>query len=342
MTRTADRLREAITRIDAPDVVLAVSRNGERTMVCGGRADRPDDVRLGLRYELGSLTKTFTGLLLAELTEHGVVTLNDPVTRYVSPRAEQAHHTGITLHHLVTHTSGLPRLPPELLPSAVLFPRRNPYTAYGTAQLLKAFTRTRARRKPGTAWRYSNFGAALLGQVLARATGTPYLDLLRARVLEPLGLKASTAKPEETPGDAVGHDRDGTTQVRVTSMGAFAPAASVRTTPGDLLTYLEAHLRPGSGTLGAALRHASTPQLRHGRGLRETHTLTWFQHPATQGPVLFHPGATFGQQAFAALHPASGTALVALATQHFRTCHLVPVAYDLLHELADDTDRQLA
>lgn len=336
-----DRLREAVALIDAPDVVLGVSRGGERTVACGGRADRADEVRLGLRYELGSLSKTFTGLLLAELAEAGVVGLNDSVGRYVPGSAGEGRRTPITLHHLVTHTSGLPRLPPELFPGALLFPRRNPYTGYGTEQLWEAFARTRLRRAPGTLWRYSNFGVSLLGQALGRAAGMSYPELIAARVLGPLGLDGSTAAPGADLADAVGREQDGVTQVRVVSMGAFAPAASVRATPGDLLTYLEAHLRVEDGALGAALRRVRVPQLRHGRGMRETHTFTWFQHPATQGPVLFHSGATFGQQVFAAFHPASGTALMALATQHFRTCHLVPVAYDLLHELADDTGRQL-
>ncbi|MEI5131098.1 hypothetical protein RB199_01630 [Streptomyces libani] len=78
------------------------------------------------------------------------------------------------------------------------------------------------------------------------------------------------------------------------------------------------------------------PQLRRGWRKRDTHTLTWYQHPAARGPLLFHVGATFGQQAFLGYHPASHTGLVALATRRGRTCHMINTAYELLYTLAAD------
>ncbi|QNP74345.1 beta-lactamase family protein [Streptomyces roseirectus] len=313
------RLDEALRMIDAPDAVVGVSRHGRRTL-----AGADGRVR-ALRYELGSLTKTFTVLLAARLAQDGVLGLDDPLSAHLPVRA-----TPITLRHLATHTSGLPRVPYDLLPGALLHPRRNPYTGYGTGRLLAAFSRARPRHAPGTRWNYSNFGVSLLGLALSRTTGTPYARLLDERVLTPLGLTRTSATP--APTDAVGHRKDGTTRVPCTSMGAFAPAASVRATPGDLLTYTEAHLAP-SGPLADALRRVVVPQLRRGRH-GEGHTLTWFVHETPRGPLLFHSGATFGQQAFAGFHPASGTAVVAVANRHHRGCRLVPVAHDLLYGLA--------
>lgn len=78
------------------------------------------------------------------------------------------------------------------------------------------------------------------------------------------------------------------------------------------------------------------PLLRRGLRKRDTHTLTWYQHPAARGPLLFHVGATFGQQAFLGYHPASQTGLVALATRRGRTCHMINTAYELLYTLAAD------
>jgi len=313
------RLTEALQLIDAPDAVVAISRRGRRTVVGADGGVR------ALRYELGSLTKTFTVLLAARMADEGVIGLDDSLAAHLPVRS-----TPITLRHLATHTSGLPRVPHDLLPGALLHPRRNPYTRYGTDRLLAAFSRARPRHAPGAHWNYSNFGVALLGQALSRAAGTPYPELLAEKVLNPLGLTRTGATP--APSDAVGYRRDGTTRVPCTSMGAFAPAASVRATPGDLLTYVEAHLAPG-GSLGPALRQVVVPQLRRGRP-PQTHTLTWFRHDSAHGPVLFHSGATFGQQAYAGFHPASGTAVVALANRHHRGCRLVPVAHELLHALA--------
>ncbi|WP_416970933.1 serine hydrolase domain-containing protein [Streptomyces sp. 4F14] len=317
------RLAEALHRIDAPDAVLGVSRQGRRTVVGADGAVR------ALRYELGSLTKTFTVLLAARLADEGVLGLDDPLAAHLPVPAGP-----ITLRHLATHTSGLPRIPRDLLPGAFLRPHRNPYTAYGTDRLLAAFARTRPRHAPGEHWAYSNFGVALLGQALSRTAGVPYPELLAGRVLTPLGMTRTGATAADT--DIVGYRKDGTTRVPSTSMGAFAPAASVRATPGDLLTYAEAHLVP-RGVLAGALREVVVPQLRRGRH-REAHTLTWFQHETGHGPLLFHSGATFGQQAYAGFHPASGTAVVALANRHHRGCRLVPVAHELLHALAATTE----
>lgn len=116
-------------------------------------------------------------------------------------------------------------------------------------------------------------------------------------------------------------------------MGGFQPAGAVRATPGDLLTYLEAHLDPSGSPLETALQSVLSPVLRRGLGHRHTHTLTWFQHPSPQGPLYFHAGATTGQQAFLGFRPATHTAVVAVATRRIRLRDtFVATAYALLSE----------
>jgi CubicO group peptidase (beta-lactamase class C family) len=363
-----------MSRVTAPDVVLAVSRSGERTVLCGGagaarravpreagshvpRATDPDVHREAgshvpreagshvpreeLSYELGSLSKTFTVLLLAALAADGVLGLDDPLAAHLpelplgSPHARE-----ITLRHLATHTSCLPRVPRDLLPAAVLHPRTNAYAGYGPGRLTSAFAATPVRRAPGTRWRYSNFALALLGAALEHTTDTPYPALLDQRVLIPLGLTATTALPPTATGAAVparlavGHRSDGRTPLPATEMAAFTPAGGVRATPGDLLGYAEALLDPDRGPLGRALREVQVPLLRRGPGHRHTHTLTWYLHPAAGGPLLFHAGATFGQQSFLGFHPATGTAVIGFATRHDRTWALTNAAYALLQELS--------
>ncbi|MEU3712934.1 serine hydrolase domain-containing protein [Streptomyces catenulae] len=331
-----DRVADAVAAVEAPDVVVAVTRRGARTVLSGGTAPPPPGGRRALRYEIGSLSKTFTVLLLATLVQDGTVGTDDRLTDRL-PRHTPPHHTahGITLRHLATHTSGLPRVPRELLPAGLFQPYANGYHGYGTDRLLHSFARTRPR-PPGTRWHYSNFGLALLGCALTRATGTAFPALLTRRVLDPLGLTGTALEPGTTGTDALGHRADGRTPVPPGSMGAFAPAAAVRATPDDLLTYLEAQLTPGSTPLAGAVRAVQVPQLRRGAGRPHTHTLTWFQHPAPGGPLLFHLGATFGQQAFVGFHPASGTGVAAVATRRGRACRLTETAYELLYALGGD------
>ncbi|REK90904.1 class A beta-lactamase-related serine hydrolase [Streptomyces inhibens] len=333
----ADRLADAVTRIDAPDIVLGVTRHDRRTVITGGAALAPPSPRHALRYELGSLSKTFTVLLLAELARAGVLSLDDPLVAHLPDLPlRHPHSRRITLRHLATHTSGLPRIPGDLIAGALLHPYANGYAHYDTERLLDTFARTRPRHRPGTRWRYSNFGLALLGPAMSRAAGTGYPDLLTDRVLRPLGLTDTTLGPGTTGTDAIGHRTNGVTPVRSADMGAFVAAGSVRATPGDLLTYLEAHLSPEDTPLAGPLRDVQVPLLRRGWRHRNTHTLTWYHHPAPTGPLLFHVGATFGQQAFLGYHPASHTGLVALATRRGRTCRMVTTAYELLYELAGE------
>ncbi|WP_143671400.1 serine hydrolase, partial [Streptomyces sp. wa1071] len=123
--------------------------------------------------------------------------------------------------------------------------------------------------------------------------------------------------------------------------GGFTAAGAVRATPLDLLTFLEAHLggpdprdaTPRDPTLSAALADVRRPLLRRGRRHAHTHTLTWFHHPSPYGPVLFHAGATLGQQAFLGFRPDTGLAVAATATRRVhRADTFVATAYGLLTE----------
>ncbi|WP_051338112.1 serine hydrolase domain-containing protein [Streptomyces flavidovirens] len=336
-----NRVADALAVIEAPDVVLAVSRRGRRTMMTAGTRTPPTTTpprtpRDELRYEIGSLTKTFTVLLLADLARAGVLSLDDPLAAHL-PALPLPHPDSrrITLRHLATHTAGLPRIPADLVPGALLHPYTSGYARYDTERLLRTFARTRPRHRPGTRWHYSNFGVALLAPAMATASGTDYPTLLTTRVLHPLGLTGTTPGPAPTAG-AVGHRRDGRTPAPAMDMGAFTGCAGVHSTPGDLLTYAEAHLTPEATPLSLPLRDVQIPQLRCGWRHRETHTLTWYHHPTPNGPLLFHSGATFGQQTFLGFHPPTQTAVAAVATRRGGRCRLVETAYGLLYELAAD------
>ncbi|MEU1086811.1 serine hydrolase domain-containing protein [Streptomyces sp. NPDC005576] len=322
----------------APDLVLALSRHGRRTLHVAGTTPPPEDrPRDLLRYELGSASKTFTGLLLARLVAAGRLSYDDPAAELLAP-GDPVHPSvrAITLRHLITHTSGLPGLPADFYPQAVPRWTTAPYARYPADRVVRAFLRARPRHAPGTRWHYSNFAVAVLAHTLAAATGTPWDVLVHREVLAPLHLDATSLAPGRPGADARGHLRSGAA-VPVLDIGGFAGAGAVRSTPHDLLTFLEAHLAAGGaygeggaagGTpsgpppdttpdapLAAALAGMGRPVLRRGPRHTHTHTLTWFQHASPHGPVNFHAGATPGQQAFLGYCPATGTALAAVCTR---------------------------
>ncbi|WP_051342292.1 serine hydrolase domain-containing protein [Pseudonocardia spinosispora] len=326
-TRLEARLERAVQAVDAPDVVFAVSHRGRRTVRGGGTGPPRSLPRELARYELGSASKTFAGLLLAHAVQLGRVSVTDPAARYLAgaPRA-------ITLEHLITHTSGLPPLPGDFWLWAVPHPVTNPYARYPADRVIRAFLRCRPRRAPATVWRYSNFGVAVFGHTLVAALSTPWASLLGDHVLRPLALTDTGLVAQEH--DAIGHRADGRTPTPPIRINGFAPAGGVRATPHDMLSYLEAHLDPPAGlpsTLRVALTRVLEPAGRHGEDYQEIHTRGWFRHDLDTGPVFFHGGGTLGQQAFLGFRPDTRTALAAFSTRRYgRDDTFQATAYDLL------------
>ncbi|MFD3521410.1 serine hydrolase domain-containing protein [Streptomyces sp. NPDC058653] len=319
-----DRLDAAVRAVDAPEVVFAVSVQGRRTVRASPGAE-------GLRYEIGSASKPFAGLLLARLARSGHIAYEDSAAACFGTRPRPPV-APITLRHLITHTSGLPSLPRDFYPQALPRWTTTPYAGYPPHRVIDAFLQARPRHRPGRRWHYSNFAVSVLGHALASATFTSWDALMEEQILVPLGLSGTSTRAAPTATDAIGHGADGVREVPPLSMGGFAAAGAVRATPHDLLTFLEAHLRPErTPALAHALHEVRRPVLRRGRGKAHTHTLTWFQHATDNGPAYFHCGATSGQQAFIGFCPGTGTAVVAAATRKFRRGdRFVPTAYEVL------------
>ncbi|MEE4496466.1 serine hydrolase domain-containing protein [Streptomyces sp. BE230] len=325
-------LADAARTIDAPDLVIALSHQGRRAYQLDGGV-QPGDAP---RYELGSASKPFTGLLLAALVAAGRLRYEDSAAELLAPgRPVHPSVRAITLRHLITHTSGLPALPADFYPQALPRWSTAPYSRYPADRVVRAFLRARPRHRPGTRWHYSNFAVSVLGHTLAAATGTPWETLLQQEVLDPLGLHDTRLRPSPLDGDAVGHRRDGRPLTGLDT-GGFNAAGAVRATPPDLLTFLEAHLPSTAAPTrppAAAFSDVRQPLLRRGLRHAHTHTLTWFRHASAGGPVCFHAGATLGQQMFLGFRPETGTAVAAMCTRRVhRTDPFIATIYELLTE----------
>ncbi|MGK5640004.1 serine hydrolase domain-containing protein [Streptomyces sp. URMC 126] len=308
----------------ASTVAVGLHHSGRRAFLVRGTTAHhgglPADA--GTRFEIGSLTKTFTALLLAEQAARGELGLADPLGRHL-PAVPRVHGAAIALTHLATHTSGLPRLPPGLLRSAVPRLLTNPYAGFGTDDVLRALARTRPRHAPGTRVHYSNFGVGVLGHALTAAAGDSssgpapsYASLLADRVLKPLALRDTDCAAAVPAGltQVTGH-RYGRAQPPLVLPGLPA-AGALRSSARDLLTFAEALLDPASAgvpaTLRGALADVRRPRLRLPRG--DGLGLVWNIRPRHDGSrVHHHSGGTPGCTAFAGFVPRHGTALVALA-----------------------------
>ncbi|MFF2520979.1 serine hydrolase domain-containing protein [Streptomyces liangshanensis] len=321
----------------ASAVAVGLRQGHRQAVVTYGRTAREGGapVTADTRFEIGSLTKCLTALLFAERVARGEVAHDDPLSRFLPREALPEPRGGpVTLLHLATHTSGLPRLPPGLFAGATGHWWTDPYARFGADDLLDALARTRLRSRPGERVRYSNFGVGLLGHLLTGTDRTPdgtgrYGDVLAARVLGPLGLHGTSCAPGPPGAMATGY---GHGRARPPwEIPGLPGAGAVRSTARDVLALLDALLaahpdtppgaRPGSvplplGTaplpLGTALADVTRPRLAV-RGGAARIALVWNIRVRPGGAVYHHSGGTSGFTAFAGFCPRRGTALVALA-----------------------------
>ncbi|ASK65971.1 serine hydrolase [Brachybacterium avium] len=260
-------------------------------------------------FEIGSVSKTFAGALLAEAITRGEVTTGTTVAEVLGEEAQGSEIADVTLAELATHTSGLPRLASSGLAGTVLaaFLRKDPYAGRDASQVISdALDSTLSQRG---SFAYSNLGVALQGQLLARAAGTEYAELLAQRVLEPLGLEGTYAPV--TSGNlresaTRGRGRSGLPQAPWTMNGS-APAGGIRSTAADLATYL-------TGTLdGSAPGAAAASEILVESSATRRHGMNWFQEDFGDGTWhTFHNGMTGGFAAFVGFTPETGRGIVIL------------------------------
>lgn len=272
-----------------------------------GQDQRPDEHTL---FEIGSITKTFTALTLADMVARGEVSLVQPIKELL-PSEVKVPKRGegeITLEHLATHTSGLPRMPSNFAPADPL----DPYADY-TPERLYAYLTKRADRK-GKAdpqWSYSNLGMGLLGHALALKAGKPYEELVDERVWQPLGLDetAITLTPEQQQRFAQGHNSDGA-PTNAWALGALQGAGAIRSSADDLLDYMAAHVKLRETPLKGPIEEVERPRAKVDE--HQQSGLAWLV--SDQGFVS-HNGQTGGFHASALGSPAEQVAVVVLANQ---------------------------
>ncbi|WP_431042760.1 serine hydrolase domain-containing protein [Streptomyces sp. P1-3] len=326
----------------ASTVVVVARQGGRRVVAVTGTTAHDGAARAAdphTRFELGSVTKTYTALLLADMVARGEVRYTDPIARFL-PRGAVPPGPGsrITLLHLATHTSGLPRLPRGFLRRAVPLWCANPYAGFGTGDLLAALARTRPDPAPGTRVRYSNFGVGLLGLLLARAAGAGFPELLTDRVLAPLALSRTGCADDESQATGYWHGRPRPSW----RIPGLAAAGAVRSTGHDLLRYLEALLAPDTaaggapGSLRAALADVARPRLAVRAG-GDRISLLWNVRRRPGHDVYFHSGGTRGFVSLVGFSPQRDVALAAVAnTSPTLDGRFIQRAYLALRDLAAD------
>lgn len=310
----SDEIREILVkRIDqrrqAVGIVVGVIEPKGRRVVAYGNLAKADPRTLDgdTIFEIGSVTKVFTSLLLADMVNRKEVALDDPAAKYLPEHVKMPERSGksITLLDLSTHTSGLPGLPSNLKPKDL----QNPYAGYSVDDLHQFLSGYTLPRDAGSEFEYSNLGAGLLGHILARRAGTDYEHLIRSRITEPLGMQESgiTLSPLQKQRMATGHSAM-LAPVANWDLPALAGAGALRSSANDMLTFLEVFLGYKETPLAPAMRAMLKVRRPVGKTKIEI-GLAWH----ILGESAWHSGGTGGFRSFAGYDPKARTGVVVLS-----------------------------
>jgi CubicO group peptidase (beta-lactamase class C family) len=295
-------------------VAAAVVRGDERIYGCWFPSREPID-QTSL-FEIGSVTKAFTGVLLGDMVLAGEVALDDPLSRHLpSPRPAWRYREP-TLLELATHRSGLPNTPGPThrreLAYAVGLGGEDPWSSLTQAEYERLVAAESPRRARGRRVRYSSMAVGLLGDALAARAGASSEDLLGERILRPLGMHGTSVQvaPDLERRVASGHSRRGQPRPPIQD---FMPAAgSLRSSAEEMLRFLSACLQPPGERPGPALALAQQPHARASRTIEIG--LGWIISKRRKHPrVVWHNGGTWGFRSFAAFSPESDTATIVLS-----------------------------
>ncbi len=282
-------------------IVIGVIEAGNTRIVAHGNSGGPDPRPLDgdSVFQIGSVTKVFTGLLLADMVQRGEAGIEDPAAKYLPSNVKMPERgRAITLLDLSKHWSALPSMPTNFSLSA----SPDPYEGYTVAQLYEFLSTYELPREPGKQ-AYSNLGVALLGQLLAARAGTDYETLLRRRVLDPLGLRSTsiTLNADQKRRLALGHDRY-LEPVETWELRAMPASGSLRSSANDLLTFLEFNLGERDSPLHDAMLYQRTPM----------RALGWGRAQLGGEEVYGHEGGKEGYRSAILFNPARRTGVVVL------------------------------
>lgn len=259
-------------------------------------------------YEIGSISKVFTAILLAQQVVDGKLALNDQINDLL-PDGIEVPVMGdkeITLGSLSDHTSGLPGMPANFSPANP----NNPYADYSLNQLYEAISTYSVTREVGSEYEYSNLGMGLLGHLLAKKQNTSYEELVIQTIAKPLGMDDTRIELSETMKENLALGHLGGQIVDNWDIPTLAGAGAIRSSTADMAKFIAANL----AYVNTDLRDAMTlsHQIRHDKAGGMSVAMAWHVKKGEEGDVIWHNGGTGGYKSFAGFVKETGKGVVIL------------------------------
>ena len=308
---------EVVTSINArinngysPSIAIGIiDKDGPQYYLFGTKTVGGQPVNEHTIYEIGSISKTFTGILLAQAVLDGQVKTDDPAQKYLPEGVKLPTRDGkqITLGHLSDHTSALARMPTNFAPKDPA----NPYADYTVEQMYAFLNGYTLTRDIGAQYEYSNLAQGLLGHILSLKAGTNYETLMLNKIATPLGMKETKIAFDEKMKQNLAMGYSQGVQVSNWDIPTLAGAGAIRSSIHDMLIYLAANMGLKKSKLYPAMQLSH--QVRHDKPGGSTRVgLGWHISKGAEGDVIWHNGGTGGYRTFAGYVQETGKGVVIL------------------------------
>lgn len=291
-------------------LAVGIISGGEEMTMCFGSANKAKGIGIDTNsvFEIGSITKVFTGIMLADEVVKQRMSLDDKLYSYLPSKSEAARQ--VSLVQLSTHSSGAPRLADNFWETCK--DSKNPYACYGDKELGSYLDHMKLYSTPGTHYSYSNVGAGILGNILCRKNETSYESLVKQRVCEPLGMNNTTITFSSFHKKhlATGYSKGKPVQ-NWDFLDATAGQGALRSTLADMMKFMRYNLKP-DGELKPAAELASQVHFTD-RESGQMMGLGWHIGWFDGYKYLEHTGGTGGYRSFIGLIPGTNTGVVVMS-----------------------------
>lgn len=261
-------------------------------------------------FEIGSITKVFTTLLLMDMVDEGIIKLDDPIERYISEiKIPEKNGRKITFRHLASHTSGLPRLPTNFI---VTNPD-NPYAQYSREQLYEFLNSYELPKEPGKNFEYSNLGIGLLGEILSTISNKPFEELVHERISNTLEMPSTGIILTSSMQKSLAQGHHGNTKTSNWDFKTLQGAGALRSTVKDMALFLSANMGLINKALCKTMKACHITQKTFSPQLKAS--LGWITQKTIKNGnvIIWHNGKTGGYSSFIGFDPDTHRGIVILS-----------------------------
>lgn len=245
-------------------------------------------------YEIGSISKVFTCIVLADEVLKGTMNLDDPISKYLPEdfKALNGANRAITLKDLATHTSGLPYMPTNFNPSDP----QNPFADYTVEKLYEFLEGYTLPRDVGVQYEYSNLAMGLLGHILELHTGLSYADLIKQRITDPLKMNDTDIVIDANMKTNLAYGHNVESEITKNwDLNSLAGAGAIKSTTSDMMKFFKANITRNESDLYKAMELSH--QIAYEDVIKNLRLgLGW--HYNADGTIIWHNGGTGGYKAF--------------------------------------------